>query len=264
MCRDELALKQAAVGLVKLTSTQEDTAALLACFEGAGGGTGQGAATGARAPRVRLLTRPISRPCPRSAPRRQPNPTSTRAGWRRSWRRWQRRPHGNRYSSYAAACQLPPCPVHQARSPGSAATLQDVWGALPCRHSLPHAAFTDLSKLVWSEWKHRQYRKRSSVRLRPEQRAMKGVTGRSGRHLQRGQRVVDCRAGRGPLKGRPRLAVRGGWTAYGSWRERPARQKAMRRAPLRVRAAPAASAAALAYVWVWVVGQAGSPFRDFI
>ncbi|GBF98745.1 hypothetical protein Rsub_11151 [Raphidocelis subcapitata] len=33
MCRDELALKQAAVGLLRLDLPQEDAAALLACFE---------------------------------------------------------------------------------------------------------------------------------------------------------------------------------------------------------------------------------------
>jgi hypothetical protein len=35
MCRDELILKQTAVGLVTLDSKPEDASALLACFEGA-------------------------------------------------------------------------------------------------------------------------------------------------------------------------------------------------------------------------------------
>jgi hypothetical protein len=35
MCRDELLLKQAAVGLIKLDSTPDGIAPLLTCFEGA-------------------------------------------------------------------------------------------------------------------------------------------------------------------------------------------------------------------------------------
>jgi len=41
MCRDELILKQTAVGLVALDSPAEDASALLSCFEGTVGRLGQ-------------------------------------------------------------------------------------------------------------------------------------------------------------------------------------------------------------------------------